>query len=89
MSKSVLVMNTPDTCDDCILARFINGKLACCATESIRWLDDNYMDKKSDWCSLKEMPERMREYSLHEYSGISEISYVRGYNDCFDSILDE
>lgn len=89
MSKAILVIDMPDSCDDCILARFINGKLACCATESskTRWLDDNYMNKKSEWCPLKEMPkddENEECYFPNEYQN----GYARGWNECIRKITE-
>lgn len=83
MSKSVLVMDTPEKCDDCNI-RQIN--LAWCQVArkstshhpSGKPMDER---KRPDWCPLKPMPEKPYYPPFHEES------YVSGWNACIDAII--
>ena len=67
MSKSVLVMNTTETCLDCMFCFELDeGINACCSVMSdendkglcrVIECEDGYCQSKPDWCPLKELPE--------------------------------
>lgn len=67
MSKSVLVIDTPETCVDCIFCQEfgIGGrKRACCYATNGDSKNDmiyGYRQSKPDWCPLKLLPEK-KEY---------------------------
>lgn len=84
MSKSVLVMDTPETCLDCMFCFERNeGVEAHCSVVSgdeysgfFRTIDceGGYCQSKPDWCPLKEVPEE--EYNDYKYD-----EYCDGYDD--------
>jgi len=93
MRKSVLIMDTPDSCCDCRFCRELDeGIEACC--ELMEDEDDStccrmietefgYCQEKPIWCPLKELPER-RKYSEEFFNG-----NVKGWNDCLGKIVGE
>lgn len=91
MSKSVLVMNTPETCWDCMFCYELgDGVNAHCSVVSgdeykgfFRTIDckDGYCQSKPDWCPLKELPEE--EY----YDGCD--LWERGWNSGRNHLLKE
>lgn len=91
MSKSVLVMDTPETCLDCMFCFERNeGVEAHCSVVSgdeysgfFRTIDceDGYCQGKPDWCPLKELPEE--EY----YDGCD--LWERGWNSGRNHLLKE
>lgn len=96
MSKSVLVMDTPETCLDCMFCFEQNeGVEAHCSVVSVdeysgffRTIDceDGYCQGKPDWCPLKEVPEEeYSEYCLDEYRD----GYDDGWNTFRSRILGE
>lgn len=84
MSKSVLVMNTPENCKSCI---HISTFRAFCR---INCRDIKDIGTKPDWCPLKPLPEKMKATGLYncEYfkAGDRPPSYKIGWNDCIDEI---
>lgn len=96
MDKSVLVMDTPKTCLDCMFCFELDeGIEACCsvaADEEDKSLckeiicENGYCNNKPDWCPLKEVPEEEHsEYCLDEYSD----GYDDGWNALRGRILGE
>lgn len=96
MSKSVLVMDTPETCLDCMFCFERNeGVEAHCSVVSgdeysgfFRTIDceDGYCQSKPNWCPLKEVPEEEHnEYCLDEYCD----GYDDGWNTFRSRILGE
>lgn len=97
MSKSILVIDTPETCLDCMFCRELHeGIEACCELsdeledkELCRMIEIDYCQEKPDWCPLKEM---IRKTSVGIEVCIGNKtecvkSYVDGYNACIDEIL--
>lgn len=90
MSKSVLVIDTPETCMRCPFGLIIGGYFFCAITidkdgafKQIR--DDLYGIKKQDWCPLKPLPEKFddeKERKLGDFEPLFKI----GWNDCIDEI---
>ena len=84
MSKSVLVMDMPNSCNDCV---FHNYHFCNITGENI---DKNLYDlmeyKKPNTCPLKELPDE-RHNDL-EYDGFMD-GYDDGWNEFRDRILGE
>ena len=89
MSKSVLVIDTPETCYSCYLRKLIRN-WSYCAVKSERI--KNAM-VKPDWCPLKPLPEKMKVTGIYNYAyleaGGKPPSYKIGWNDCIDAITGE
>ena len=96
MSKSVLVIDTPETCLDCMFCfEVYEGVDACCSImsdENDKSLcrdikcDGGYCQSKPNWCPLKEVPkEEYSEYCFDEYCD----GYDSGWNAFRDRILGE
>ena len=83
MSKSILVINTPDSCWNCpLIIKKENGCRACLITNCTLISRDN----KFLWCPLKLMPEPYNMENVvcdRDYNG----DYEYGYNACIDEIL--
>lgn len=92
MSKSVLVINTPESCLDC---RFCyetdEGVEACCSISDddkdaslMKKIDCEYgyCQGKPDWCPLKPLPK----YKSMENPGEYEYGKMHGWNQCIDEI---
>ena len=86
MSKSVLVIETPESCRSCYLRGFTLA-LQYCKVESKHIKDTSV---KPDWCPLKPLPEKMKLTGVYgrEYfqSNGKMPSYKIGWNDCIDEI---
>lgn len=93
MSKSVLVMDTPETCLDCMFClefdEGVDGRCSVVPEDEYNGFfrriecDGGYCQGKPDWCPLKEVPER-RKYGEEFFNG-----GVKGWNDCLKTILGE
>lgn len=77
MSKSVLVIDTPEKCVSCIYVGIFH--YFC----RINCRDIKDISTKPDWCPLKPLPEEKEE----EYwrSKIS-LTWIRGWNTCISKI---
>ena len=86
MSKSVLVIDTPESCRSCYLRGFTLA-LQYCKVESEHIKDTSV---KPDWCPLKPLPDKMKLTGVYgrEYfqSNGKMPSYKIGWNDCIDEI---
>lgn len=54
MSKSILVLDTPDACIDCPCHFADDGGMVWCGKENKRLLTDDIKTFKPDWCPLRE-----------------------------------
>lgn len=81
MSKSVIIMDTPATCNDCkgLIQLDDNSLPICVYANKIKY----YADKPL-WCPLKELPSKWEE---KPYNSDSRRDWQRGYNHCIDDIL--
>lgn len=86
MSKSILVIDTPESCRSCYLRGFTLA-LQYCKVESEHIKDTSV---KPDWCPLKPLPDKMKLTGVYgrEYfqSNGKMPSYKIGWNDCIDAI---
>lgn len=78
MSKAILVIDMPESCDKCPLM-FRHEEERCCMPEG-----RNSFCKKPSWCPLKPAPEKA--FVWHEDA---RSDWERGYNTCIDEILGE
>ncbi len=80
MSKSVLVMDTPESCRSCYLRGFTLNSQYC------RWKPRNIEDIsiKPDWCPLKPLPEKMT--IPRGARNTDDLEYAAGYNTCINEI---
>lgn len=81
MSKAILVMDMPDSCDVCAFTDMVNSKIFCGAPGGGELADD-YIACRPDWCPLHEMPERAKHPDYCDNG-----RYDKGWNACLDEIL--
>lgn len=97
MSKSVLVIDTPENCIDCIFCQEYgigSRKYACCyvtngdSENDMKLIDCiyGYRQSKPDWCPLKPLPEK-REYIVPIDNVESQKDIIAvGWNACINKI---
>ena len=78
MTKSLLVIDTPESCIQC---EILNSDLTCLGCKV------NFKDigKVPSWCPLKIMPEK-KNVENYSYAKLT-MTYERGYNACIDELL--
>lgn len=82
MSKSVLVIDTPEKCDSCM---YIGTFHSFC---KINCRDIKDTSVKPDWCPLKPLPEKFdneKDRKLGDFEPLFKI----GWNACIDEITKE
>lgn len=95
MAKAVLVMDDmPECCADCYCGYFERDtkelNLVCGATG-----EDTNNVGKPNWCPLRELPEKKKEFELRECKGSVKGTWKvplienKGFNACLDEILKE
>ena len=87
MSKSILVINTPETCEncECKYPSYRDDSLYDCAITGKRVpIDGMAYGDKPDWCPLQEVPSKREDSLLYN-------AYVKGtvdgYNACIEEII--
>ena len=87
MNKAILVIDMPNSCDECPLFNNYYSDM-CCRGLNYRRIDYPYPENvRQNWCPLKPVPEK---YDMdncvcdRDYDG----EYEHGYNACIDEILD-
>lgn len=92
MSKSILVIDTPECCDYCPVGRIFGmaGQVECMEGKGIRV--NNNGRTIPDWCPLLDLPEKKPKvkYQGNGCFGINEEmknSFNMGFNSCIDEIL--
>lgn len=89
MSKSILVIDTPDSCSKCKI-RFDDEYSNWCPYDNPEpngvW---QYVENgtKPNWCPLKPLPDKRDENGIWTMNGYIEDKYSDGYNACIDEIL--
>ena len=102
MSKSVLVMETPENCYDCPFGTEYCGnynysgncELAECLGNIMTLITEEHYDCESksrpDWCPLKPLPDKMKltgVYGIEYFQSNGKMpSYKIGWNDCINDI---
>ena len=93
MNKSVLLIDTPETCGDCQFCYELDeGVKACCTLIGdekglMKEIDckDGYCQDKPNWCLLKSLPEKDPE-NHHPNKWVD--GYANGWNDCLKEIVE-
>lgn len=78
MSKSILVIDTPENCCGCDLEY---GHY--CGKEK-RYISEEEFESIPDWCPLRDLSEKKEE---NKYHNNYERGVVDGFNACIDEIL--
>ena len=78
MSKSVLVIDTPENCRSCYLRGFTLNLQYC--RGKLKDIKDTSI--KPDWCPLKPLPEKMTGVAQTDHWN----SIKEGWNECIDEI---
>ena len=86
MSKAVLVMDMPSSCDECHL--LLVGRY-CKAKEAPNVAVDSKLNKnKPDWCPLRELPEKkVLSGDVADIQKMGKELIDIGYNACIDELL--
>lgn len=79
MSKSILVIDTPESCIECPLKSQLYDIQYICSGNHRR-MTIPASRNKPDWCPLQEIPQKYETVSM---------GFERGYNACIEEILDE
>lgn len=79
MSKSILIIDKVDKCCQCPMA-VEDGDCCCIKDEFISW--EQYVNKKPDWCPLKEIPQKANHPDYCDNG-----RYDKGWSDCIDELL--
>lgn len=80
MSKSVLVIDTPENCCSCYLCGFTLNLQYCRGKKK----DIKDTSTKPDWCPLKPLPEKM--IIPRGARNTDDLEYASGYNTCINEI---
>lgn len=96
MSKSVLVIDTPENCLDCRFCYELDeGVEACCSISDddedaslMKKIDceHGYCQGKPDWCPLMDLPEK---YNFDDQYDEYYTGYRDGWNRCLEEIVGE
>lgn len=65
MSKAVLVMDMPESCDMCEITDMVNGKMYC-SVPGCGELVEDYISCRPDFCPLRPIPEKKETYTTLE-----------------------
>lgn len=86
MEKSILVMETPTCCTECLCHEFWSedDTYTCEVADRIIF-DVKPENEKPNWCPLKKLPEKKDEEEAYTDSAYFSAS---GWNDCIDTILE-
>ena len=85
MDKAILVIDMPDSCDNCPLFHGFYTDMTCGANH----YGINYpypKDFRQDWCPLKPMPKKMKGHDSVYYQWGD---YEDGWNHCIDCVSGE
>lgn len=92
MNKSILVVDTPEKCEECKLCKNYkrvqhawgnpNTYEVHCIGRGNTVMRETIKEYRPDWCPLLDFPEKM----VEENRWFSE-EYARGFNTCIDEIL--
>lgn len=76
--KSVIVIDTPKNCWNCLLRHEYKESEICALADDIIY----NCSSKPDWCPLVPLPEKQLIWNDDD-------DYFMGYNECIDEILKE
>lgn len=80
MSKSILVIDTPESCETCpLFKRNIDSIPEDYCFNGLGKREITDLRKKPDWCPILDLPEKYEPVSMN---------FERGFNACIDEILE-
>lgn len=84
MSKSVLVIDTPERCIDCEIGQDYSNIIEICVSCPIAGKSalDGEAESIPDWCPLKPLPEKITRVAVTDHWN----SIKAGWNNCIDAI---
>lgn len=94
MSKSVLIMDTPESCTECMFCFALEAEDAFCSITNheedpsmCKELApmDKYWEERPIWCPLKEFPNKSDDYCEDSL----ELGVKIGWNNCLKEITGE
>lgn len=91
MSKSVLVIDTPERCIDCEIGQDYSNIIEICVSCPIAGKSalDGEAESIPDWCPLKPLPEK-KEYIVPIDNVEAQKDFIAvGWNACIDEITGE
>lgn len=88
MSKSILVIDTPERCSMCKFMRNTDEEYHYCRVLGFDYQVDDYMRSapkgKPDWCPLRDLPKKK---DMEPGKTIIRAAQHEGWNMCIDEIL--
>ena len=85
MSKSVLVIDTPERCIDCEIGQNYSNIIETCVSCPIAGKSalDGEAESIPGWCPLMDLPEKDNgDYPANTFDA----GFVEGWNECIDEI---
>ena len=91
MNKSILVLDTPNSCRDCSLRIDSYGQYEICAAHREEYnypiVNEHYESRtKPDWCPLKPLPSYKDLKPDNSLESQLAYQYNQGYNSCLEYI---
>lgn len=93
MSKSVLVIETPESCRDCGLRFDSYGQCeVCVVADDYPIVDEHYEEgTKPDWCPLRPLPsyKNLKQHTDNTRTNLEAMlsyQFFQGYNTCLQEI---
>ena len=84
MSKAILVVDMPESCDMCNFAEMVNRKMYCLVPGCGKLAED-YIVCRPDWCPLRELPEEKESDPVMDCD--IDFGIAEGWNACIDEIM--
>lgn len=83
MSKSILVIDTPENCEDCnFFYQYNKDNIDSAYCRVVGEEKKTSIMLKPDWCPLRDFPEKSNHPDYCDNG-----RYDKGWNDCIDEIL--
>ena len=80
MAKGIIVMDIPEKCEYCELAKYVTcNDRFCMPMQKYVYIEQMY--RKPDWCPIKKIPEKI-EVLKYPHS----MKFSRGWNACLNEI---
>lgn len=94
MSKSMLIIDTPESCKTCDI-KFTDDYADWCPHKKAKSDVYDYIQSNSrpDWCPLSPLPEKIKlkqyvDNAARNMNSVMAYAYAQGRNDCLDEILE-
>ena len=90
MSKAVLVLDMPKSCNKC---KFFNAQYRYCDLKGLplkrkngKYGNTNISKERANWCPLRELPEKA---DMQKAKTMTTMNWLEGWNACIDEITGE